>query len=554
MMLTFIEHLNGVYAACNEHLLEQGRKRDQVIAFYIVLLAFMITSGRQLAQMTNQIIVHSGLIVIGAICIRTIADLRSWHTQYLDCMKIINWGLAHREQFSSVEQLRLRLQMLTEMAPEKRYSAFRISTDNGIYFAMVLLSGLPVVLLTNDFHAPLAIMVIIVCLYLIGAIYWSARYLTNKINQGLAYRTWILDFDYNAAAHFENKYFAVFPKATVPIIQLTGGVITIPYFQDKLVMIEIKRHGQRVIEFPRGFVEPDDLDHCAAAQRELIEELGLPATAVSNLKLIGDTDPVPELLQTKIKVVQATLTQLPQRLQVDEGVYRYRLVTPETFWLLANSIDDGFTLAAWTLHEALADHILISHLTAPHSSQVNSPKLSATGRSPEVPTTSKSIALQANSKNTDSDDYTTVAHTQDYDIQINSQDYLHLQKRGPANILYIPIHHETLLIKGSADNYYFYRSHGLQPDSTQFSREFSKLLGVAQKHIYPPIPLRSIAPDSNLITGNTKVVVVHLGVLPTTNEFTSISTRQLTDLVKNGKIRDGFTLAAITRLAAALWS
>ena len=56
----FMNFLESVYNECHTHLLEQGTKRDQVIAFYIVLLSFVITSGTVLR---NTIHAHSLLTI-----------------------------------------------------------------------------------------------------------------------------------------------------------------------------------------------------------------------------------------------------------------------------------------------------------------------------------------------------------------------------------------------------------------------------------------------------------------------------------------------------------
>ena len=40
----FLEYLCSVYDHCHTHLIEQGRKRDKVLTFYVVLLSFVLTN------------------------------------------------------------------------------------------------------------------------------------------------------------------------------------------------------------------------------------------------------------------------------------------------------------------------------------------------------------------------------------------------------------------------------------------------------------------------------------------------------------------------------
>lgn len=71
----FLAYLTTIYDQTNDHLREQGTKRDQVIAFYVVLLSFVITSGCLLAKTANMTIIYLGLIGVGAICVRTVEGM-----------------------------------------------------------------------------------------------------------------------------------------------------------------------------------------------------------------------------------------------------------------------------------------------------------------------------------------------------------------------------------------------------------------------------------------------------------------------------------------------
>ncbi len=115
-MQIFLDYLRDVYGRCNDHLLEQGKKRDQFVTFYIVFLAFILTNttniNRQFSLNNDliQIVVYLISFVVGVIVVLNLADLRGWHQQYIDCIYVLNWTFAHADQYEYVNDLKAEIE------------------------------------------------------------------------------------------------------------------------------------------------------------------------------------------------------------------------------------------------------------------------------------------------------------------------------------------------------------------------------------------------------------------------------------------------------------
>lgn len=216
-MNQFIQYLDSVYNNYNQHLLEQGKKRDQVITFYIVLLSFVLTNFNNLDTdffgKPTQIAIYIVLVIIGGIVLLNLADLRSWHTQYLDVIYVINWTMSHYPKFSNVASLQEKMKDLvtatlnTKSKPKlgKGWIKFCLfsSTDNTIYTGMIFLTSLPLLgvysqivdLFKLHWGIQIGIIIYIICLILMLIIF--ERHLNTVLQNGERYNTWILSFDYN---------------------------------------------------------------------------------------------------------------------------------------------------------------------------------------------------------------------------------------------------------------------------------------------------------------------------------------------------------------------
>lgn len=212
-MTEFISYLHNVYDNANQHLLEQGKKRDQIVTFYIVLLSFVLTNLENLDHdffgKPTEVVIYFVLIIVGIIVLLNLADLRSWHTQYLDVIYVINWTMTHYNKFDNVQALQKKMKTLMEKPLNVKnrppFTSFRAwvrfwlfgSTDNTVYTGMIFLISLPSLGILSRTSLSLELRIIIYTIFLIALLWHFERYLQKVLTNGQTYNTWILSFDYN---------------------------------------------------------------------------------------------------------------------------------------------------------------------------------------------------------------------------------------------------------------------------------------------------------------------------------------------------------------------
>ena len=224
----FLEYLRSVYGHCHTHLLEQGRKRDQVLTFYVVLLSFVLTNLDKLEKeflgRFTVLIVYVILILVGWIILNSLSDLRSWHTQYLGAIYVLNWVFANENKYQSVDALvnTINKLMTKKINDNKRHvkrsdnllkkikvflhNYLFSSTDNSIYTGVVLLTALPVWGICGYFKLSILWSIFIFLTYFVGAIHYFERKLQEKLQKAEVYDTWILSFDYNGRLEKRWRY------------------------------------------------------------------------------------------------------------------------------------------------------------------------------------------------------------------------------------------------------------------------------------------------------------------------------------------------------------
>ncbi|WKF84159.1 NUDIX hydrolase [Lacticaseibacillus pantheris] len=355
---TFMGFLESVYSECHTHLLEQGTKRDQVIAFYIVLLSFAVTSGtvlRSTIHAHSLLVIYVGLFVIGVICNLVLADLRSWHRQYLDSIRIINWAFAHRSEFTDTLKLKATLESMTEYKGKQTTLWPWSTTDNMVFTAFAILTTVPVIFgLAGISSLAVGVRVAIYIAVLSVDMAFVFRYLNFKVEQGLGYKTWILSFDYyspDTVDVFANRYMEIKVHDDIPTVyQKTGGVVTLPTQDGHVVLIRIQRaDGHEHWELPRGYMEGSDADHVAAARRELREELNVRDGDVVGAEDLGALSSDSGLIVGDIHVVTVEIgPDWRAELQSDEGIVAVRLVESAEMDRMVrdNVIVDALTIGA----------------------------------------------------------------------------------------------------------------------------------------------------------------------------------------------------------------
>ncbi len=361
----FVTFLQSVYSETNEHLREQGKKRDQVILFVLVLISFYLTAKKNLVVAFGGNLTYSlmgfGLALITIIATVELADLRGWHQQYIDCIYVLNFIFGHLEDYESVQEMIQAIRKLSkhdETKNNKKFSLKKLiigSTDNDVYTVMILLSAAIFLIPIHQFlgHINLitwALYLLIVIIYL----YWMEIFLQKKLTQAATYLTWPVDFEYrsnSSASHsiFVNKYFHVTEQHNyLHILQKTGGVVMLPMVENKFLLIYIKRSDNLYHwELPRGFSEKDETVKIAA-QRELNEELNIAKSDINVIKNLGKLQTDSGLVSDSVSAVFIKIFKLENiKLQQSEHLQKAKLFSTLELqnMITNNEITDNFTLA-----------------------------------------------------------------------------------------------------------------------------------------------------------------------------------------------------------------
>lgn len=138
-----------------------------------------------------------------------------------------------------------------------------------------------------------------------------------------------------------------------------GAVVVIPKYQEKWILLEQFRHAMRDYQtaFPRGYGELDKSGNCLAgavnACKEICEELGVDEAMVGKPRYLGDVVADSGVCGNKVAVYMVEVKEY--KVQVGyEGIQNVRLMSDEEFVaaMKEKEINDGFTLAAWSLYRA----------------------------------------------------------------------------------------------------------------------------------------------------------------------------------------------------------
>ena len=134
-------------------------------------------------------------------------------------------------------------------------------------------------------------------------------------------------------------------------------VVTIPVYDGKFVLIKQYRHAIRSIQyaFPRGFGE-DGLSAEENAVKELSEEVGATFADDARIKVIGSVTADSGITSGKVFVVYCEIISYEEKIGY-EGIQKTILLSERELgeWIKRGRIDDGFTLAAYSLFSFSAD-------------------------------------------------------------------------------------------------------------------------------------------------------------------------------------------------------
>jgi hypothetical protein len=88
--MEIIMDIEKIYEECNEHLRETGRKRDQLMVFYSIIVGAYFASFNILADFNLQYPFIFGLILLGLIFSLTIIQYRKWHLRYGNTVNLLH--------------------------------------------------------------------------------------------------------------------------------------------------------------------------------------------------------------------------------------------------------------------------------------------------------------------------------------------------------------------------------------------------------------------------------------------------------------------------------
>lgn len=168
-----------------------------------------------------------------------------------------------------------------------------------------------------------------------------------------AYNDDIIDKGFKKEA--ENKYLAFYlnhKNNYFKLIQKTGGVIVIPYNDNKVLLLKHYREqlNQTLYELCRGFTEPKE-EFQNAALRELKEETNLNASYIKHLGIVHADSGI---IRDEIHIFALKVIDVDNfKSELDEGVKKPVWITLDEYhdFVKQGLITDSMTLSAMSLFE-----------------------------------------------------------------------------------------------------------------------------------------------------------------------------------------------------------
>lgn len=135
------------------------------------------------------------------------------------------------------------------------------------------------------------------------------------------------------------------------------GVVCIPVFQGKLLLLNQYRHSIRKQQlcFPRGFGE-NNITSAENAKKELYEEIG---AHINDIKYLGSFTADSGLIGSECDIFLCFIDSYNE-ISKEEGIEKIFLFDEKTFEdnIKSNNINDGFTLGAYALYKTASSNLL----------------------------------------------------------------------------------------------------------------------------------------------------------------------------------------------------
>jgi ADP-ribose pyrophosphatase len=166
--------------------------------------------------------------------------------------------------------------------------------------------------------------------------------MTSDLRVGLLAEDHYIGLVVRDAVKFSDGRFGLYNR-----IVTTGGIVVLPILEGAIALIRIFRHAPRrwLLEAPQGLLLPGD-DPMEQARRELIEEMGAPATELQNL---GTMYTSTAMTSENLKLFAARISNIGAP-QLTEGIDSIQVIASDNIdaLLMDGTICDGPTTAAIT--------------------------------------------------------------------------------------------------------------------------------------------------------------------------------------------------------------
>lgn len=188
-----------LYDECNNHAKEQAVRRDQVIAFYIVVCAFYL-NWKICYELPLLILLNIAMILLGAICCLVLISFRSWIIQYGNCAEAVGKLLICDKTLKTQEEISLFLEVNCKKKSDS-FIKYIKRMGNVVIIGFILITLAPFIksyeLLTRLCSCN-AYAAIIVCIVAALYVYKLVSYHFKMSNMALTQEneiTWIIRFN-----------------------------------------------------------------------------------------------------------------------------------------------------------------------------------------------------------------------------------------------------------------------------------------------------------------------------------------------------------------------
>ncbi|WP_435948144.1 hypothetical protein [Dryocola sp. BD586] len=199
------EFLLSVYERCNEHLRDQSTKRDQAIAFYLVVISFYFGSYSNVTKFLTGVyapaLFNVVMVLISGMTIRTLSGLRSWHMQYSSAILLLNMIIA-RDILKLKDVNRVSAAFFSKK--DRLNSKMEIKDlfkgiENRVVFGMIFISGLPAAMLMKELAIIMKIQSKDIAFFMEALCYLTYVFIYLKstimvIRSSAKHKTWIVNF------------------------------------------------------------------------------------------------------------------------------------------------------------------------------------------------------------------------------------------------------------------------------------------------------------------------------------------------------------------------